>query len=187
MKKNNNFILLPVLKLLLGICLSLFLASCISPPADSLLSVKKIAVGGVDVVSRNSEVELVVFKTPDDLERFCLAPSPDSVTTFGQSVGLSGGQGVTNTTEGISFGHGEGALALGGRGEAILIARELMYRACEVAMNVNADPALTIEIYRTTLDAVGEITKTVHDAGSSPLSGQAPDEQPVDPDEEPAE
>lgn len=182
MKKNKSIMLLPVVKLLLGICLSLFLASCISPP-DSLLSVKRITVGGVDVVARNSEVELVIFKTPDDLERFCLAPPPDSVTTFGQAVGLSGIQGVASTSEGLSFGQGEGALALGGRGEAILIARELMYRACEVAMNVNADPALTIEIYRTTLDAIGEITKTVHDAGSSPLSGQAPNEAPEEPEE----
>lgn len=157
-------------------CLVVYLTGCASPP-DSLLSVQTMQVGGLEVISRNPEVELVIFKTPDDQERFCLGPPPDSVTTFGEGGGLSVGQfaGDGGASEGISLGQGEGALALGGRGEAILITRELMYRACEVALNINAQPDVALQIYRETLQAVVAIAKTVHDAGSPPLNALAPD------------
>lgn len=161
--------------------LLLFVVSgCASTP-DALMQTKVINVGGLEVVSRNSEVELMVFKTPEDLERFCLAPPPDAVTTFGESVGLSGSEKTLGSglSEGVSLSEGEGALSLGGRGETVLIARELMYRACELSLNINANPKLALQIYRETLHAIESITQTTIGVGVNPLAAVAADVRPT--------
>lgn len=151
------------IKLVLCCLVVTFFSGCALSSSNSFLDLGTTKVGGVDVLSRNSEVELVVFKTPDDTERFCLSPPPDAVSTFGEGVGFSGTEAVGS--EGASIGSSDGALSLGGRGEDILIVRELMYRACEVAMNVNADEDLTVTLYRETLKAVTDILQSSHPAG----------------------
>ncbi len=161
--------------------LLLFIVSGCALTPDALMQTKVINVGGLEVVSRNSEVELMVFKTPDDLERFCLAPPPDAVSTFGESIGLSGSEKTlgSGSSEGVSFSDGEGALSLGGRGETVLIIRELMYRACELSLNINANPKLALQIYRETLYAIESITQVAIGGGVKPLAAVAPDERPT--------
>ena len=85
---------------------------------------------------------IYVFKDKDSLERFCRSPNPDFAS--GQTSAVSLGLG-----NGPSIGSSSGAMidSLGGRSPALLITRELMYRACELALNLNANTDLSKEIY----------------------------------------
>ena len=67
------------------------------------------------------------------------------------------------------------SIALGGRNPAVLITRELLYRACELSMNLNADSAGTLAIYREFLDIAQRIAATQKQEGtaSTATSGDA--------------
>lgn len=71
----------------------------------------------------------------------CRSPDPDF--NMGQNDQMSLGVGVEN----LAIGDTQKELSLGGRTENVLIVRELMYRACELVMNLNADAKTSIEIY----------------------------------------
>ena len=52
-----------------------------------------------------------------------------------------------------------GAMSLGGRNPGVLIAHELLYRACELSLNLNADSALTLKIYERFLQSLELVVK----------------------------
>ena len=97
---------------------------------------------GLDVLVEDASRKTTVFKDKDSLERFCRSPNPDFAS--GQTSAVSLGLG-----NGPSIGSSSGAMidSLGGRSPALLITRELMYRACELALNLNANTDLSKEIY----------------------------------------
>lgn len=126
---------------------------------------------GIDIIAADASRRLAFIKDRDTAERLCLAPGPDFSRTAGHGVNLG-----LPTTAGGAVGIGEnqsrGALDLGGRAPALLIARELLYRACELARNINADPATEREIYNRFLDAIVEIAKTQQGAGTAALGDE---------------
>lgn len=81
------------------------------------------------------------FKSRHSVERMCRSPDPDF--NMGQNDQMSLGVGVEN----LAIGDTQKELSLGGRTENVLIVRELMYRACELVMNLNTDAKTSIEIY----------------------------------------
>lgn len=148
-------------------------AGCASLPGTSDgRSENLIDRNGVDVVAADAGRQLVFFKDAGTNERLCHAPSPDFSRTAGTGMAVAvptwdGGEvGVGSTAS-------KGAVDLGGREGLVLLARELMYRACELATNTNADPATEREIYAKFLAVLVEIAR-VHPAPGRPPVAAAP-------------
>lgn len=122
---------------------------------------------GLDVILDDAGKQAFVFKHVQGIEKFCRSPSPDFALTASEGVSLS----VGSSQEGVGEDASKGALALGGRNPEVLVARELMYRACELALNINADPQTTRNIYTEFLAAIERIAKSQTGQGVAPLDG----------------
>ncbi|MDP3170171.1 MAG: hypothetical protein Q8M91_07495 [Polaromonas sp.] len=123
---------------------------------------------GVDVVAADAARQLTYMKERGATERFCRGPSPDSVTTASAATQLGAPSHGTGLAE-VGTSATRGGLDLGGRNPAVLIARELLYRACELASNINADAGTEQRIYGQFLNAIVEIAKVQTGAGTSAL------------------
>jgi len=124
---------------------------------------------GIDVVAGDAGRHFTYFKDKDTAERFCRGPEPD----FSRSGerGISGGvPTMAGGTIAVGANASKGSLDLGGRDPAVLLARELMYRACELARNTNADPQTERDIFLKSLAAIVEIAKSHAGAGSAALA-----------------
>ncbi len=119
---------------------------------------------GVDIVTTSASRQMVMIKSDSSTERYCRGPEPDSSLAVGGGMTLS----MPLASGMKSFGgekHQE-STALGGRNPAVLITRELLYRACELSMNLNADAASTLSIYREFLDIAQRIAATQRQDGT---------------------
>ena len=120
---------------------------------------------GIDILVESSILKTTVIKDKDSFERICRSPNPDfaSGETSGVSVGLS---------KGPTIGTSSGAMidSLGGRSPAVLITRELMYRACEMTLNLQATPDLSKEIYWRFLTTIELTIKSQTGAGAQSSS-----------------
>jgi hypothetical protein len=120
---------------------------------------------GIDILVESSSLKTTVIKDKDSFERICRSPNPDfaSGETSGVSVGLA---------KGPTIGTSSGAMidSLGGRSPAVLITRELMYRACELTLNLQATPDLSKEIYWRFLSTVELAIKSQIGAGAQSSS-----------------
>lgn len=125
-------------------------------------------VGPISSISNTSDVQTTIIKKHGDPERYCAARQSDVADTrsVGGSIAVSG---AATGSEGISEGSSQGALALGGRSPAVLIVREMMYRACELSLNLNADNDETMEIYKLFMEKTKEITSIQTGSGSTAL------------------
>lgn len=123
---------------------------CASSPAARTAApharAEQFQIGGLDVVTKSAETQMIVFQTPDDVEKLCMAPTPDAVPTRSRQLSL----GVGGET--LGGGAESGADALGGRGPASLVVREVLYRTCEFALNYRLDKDEALALYRETLD-----------------------------------
>ncbi len=120
---------------------------------------------GIDILVESSSLKTTVIKDKDSLERICRSPNPDFAS--GQSSGVSVG-----LSQGPTIGASSGAMidSLGGRSPAVLITRELMYRACELTLNLQATPDLSKEIYWRFLTTIELAIKNQTGAGSQSSS-----------------
>jgi hypothetical protein len=112
---------------------------------------------GVDVQLIPAEYREVYFSPATSDERHCRAPNPDFTVQAGETLDL----GVTmaaGASEKAGIGATQSATTLGGRTATVLITRELMYRACEMSSNINANSETTLEIYKSFIDAIERIT-----------------------------
>jgi len=153
---------------------ALFSALTVSGCAHSPLAGSRTDVlfdrAGISILASGSSRQHTYIKQRGTTERFCRGPGADSVNTASQDAevqiplkGISAALAEARTT---------GALDLGGRNPAVLIARELMYRACELASNINADPATEHQIYMQFLQAVTAISKAQTGVGSAALASE---------------
>ncbi len=143
---------------------TLSLASCQSfGPATT-----QIKRDGIDIISTNSDQKLSYIKTRGNNEIFCAPREGDIADTYssGASLGLS----VTGKSESVSDSSGKGAISLGGRNPEVLLARELLFRACELASNTNADGPQAVQIYSLFLDKMIEMSQSISGTGTSPQS-----------------
>lgn len=148
----------------LTVLFTVILAGCMSLPGNSDPVTMK--VGGLELVSQSPESEIIIFRSPDDREKYCLAPPPDAVSTFSEGVRIGGGIGGKSS---IGESANQGADTLGGRSPATLITRELLYRTCELSLNFNLSKKEALDLYRDTLQSVTKISATLTGAGSGPL------------------
>jgi hypothetical protein len=137
-----------------------FLAALLLSGCAGIRSEKKeqlIDRPGIDVVGAPADRQEIVIKDSKSLERFCKGPSPDVAMTASSGISLGLTAGVLPAGEKVGDGSSRGALSLGGRSPAVLLARELMYRACELVINTRADPKTAIQIYKMTMDSIERI------------------------------
>jgi hypothetical protein len=126
---------------------------------------------GIDILIEDASRKTTVFKDKHSIERFCRSPNPDFATGTSNSVSLG-------LAKGTSIGTGSSAEidAFGGRSPSVLITRELMYRACELALNLDANEALSKEIYWKFLSTIEIALKSQTGVGSqgSAVSNSSP-------------
>ena len=86
-------------------------------------------------------------------ERNCLAPSPDVADSSADSLKLGDAAGDT-----VGLTHGVTATGLGQSSANLLLAREMLYRACELTSNLNTDLENTKAIYSSFLKAIVDMS-----------------------------
>lgn len=151
-------------------------AGCVATPRP--VAAVQFQVGGVDVASKDAESQMILFQTPDDVEKFCLAPPPDAVPTTQEGVSLfEGGVGIGENA-------GEGAAILGGRGQAALIAREVLYRTCELSLNYHLDKDEAVALYQRTLALVEVLARSHLGPGSVSYAATAVSSEMEEEDED---
>lgn len=124
----------------------------------------KQTVQGVSVVHSSGAEQFSYIKQNMELARFCTETDTDVQTTAssGFSIGTAG--------ESIGDTHSKGAVTLGGRDPTVLITRELMFRACELILNTNAEAPDAVKIYAGTLDALLKIVKIHKGSGTQSIT-----------------
>ncbi len=128
---------------------ALMLTACVADEERIDLSAHAYKGEGLTVVSNHPDVLNTYIKRPGSGHRYCLKPDPDVAVDYTSSFGLGGGANAVSGK--FSADDGAGDKALGGRSQNVLMAREMLYRACELSLNVNADKNETIAIYEKTL------------------------------------
>ena len=139
------------LGLFVGAAALLLVSGCAANPFDSAVSVNR--VDGLDFITRNPELDMVVASDENSTGQFCMSPETDAVPT--QAVGFAlnySGQGSASDTS------GDGAAALGGRSESVLITREILYRTCEFILNHDLNQAQAIALYQQALSTAQAIS-----------------------------
>lgn len=157
--KNLHFILLP---------LFLFITGCSTLSPDP----KPFKQGDVSGIVLPGDVKTTYIKTHGDLDRFCASRGVDALATTDNdlSLGLSNG----SVGENVGDNSGSGALSLGGRDPIVLITRELMYRVCELSMNLNLNKNETINMYKLFLRTITNISKNDKSEGVVGINADAP-------------
>jgi hypothetical protein len=127
----------------------------------------------VTFASASATEQWVVVRpgTAGNASILCMVPFPDALTGRGSQMSVSAG--LTNS-EGVSHSSTREAIDLGGRSADVLLARELLYRACELAANVNADRELTLKIYDQFLTVLQSISQYQTEAGTAANTGVPP-------------
>lgn len=130
--------------------LVLVVSGCSTGPSRPFISKTK----GLQMVSSTSDLDTAYVKDHGSNERICAERLGD--VAEGRSSGVGFGFG----SESVKEDSGSTAVALGGRNPAVLITRELMYRACELSINLNLTKEETLKVYYKFLDATLEVSKT---------------------------
>lgn len=112
------------------------------------------AAVGLEVLTVPEGQRVMLIKSPDDLERVCSPRESDQGFSVSEGVELSlpgAGGGAIGEEAGAK------AVPLAHPTAIVLLARELLFRACELSLNLDADAAETRAIYErflATLESV---------------------------------
>ena len=131
----------------------LLLTGCAIQPMEPKISV----ANGIRIYSTTSEIQLTFMKDHGTDERMCVSRGSDVADTESTSLGLSYGNTIDD--ESVSEGSSKAAVNLGGRSPSVLIIRELMFRACELTMNLNLSKEEALELYHKTLNSVSIVSQ----------------------------
>ena len=91
--------------------------------------------------------------------QFCAEPLADVSESGSDGVQLSA-SGSPALSEALDFSESITEQGLGGRTASVLIVREMLFRACELAMNTDADPKLSLEIFERFLSSIESLSNT---------------------------
>jgi len=139
------------LKYVMFLCFCISLFGC----AQTTIKPHEIDRQGVDTIYYGEGLRATFIKTHGNPEHYCGSRESDVAESGDNSLSL--GLGLPDKTETVSEQSGAQLLTLGGRSPSVLIARELMYRACELSSNVNASPEETLKIYKMFLDNLSQL------------------------------
>ncbi len=154
-------------KLFSLIIMMVFITGCTMAPTGPTVTVSQ----GVRIFSTTADQQSTLMKDHDSTERFCLARGADVADT--ESAGIGATVGLKSNSDNLSEGSSRGAIDLGGRNPAVLITRELMYRTCEIIMNLNLTKEESLKLYSQTLNASITISQNQTSSGVAAISGNA--------------
>jgi hypothetical protein len=140
----------------------------VAPPKPGITA----SVDGMKIYSSTSDMQSAFLKDNNSQEHFCDSRISDVADTESNSMGL--GFSVVGKSESINEGASRGAISLGGRSPAVLITREVMYRTCEMVMNLDLDKKEALDIYIYTLDLVRSVAQSDTAKGTASIVGSAP-------------
>jgi hypothetical protein len=125
---------------------------------------------GLEVLTIPEGQRVMLVKGPDDTERVCAPRESDEGMGYseGLSIALPGDERIGGDVadQPIALAHPTGIVQL---------AREMLFRACELSLNVNADPAETLRIYDRFLDVLQAISPALQTPPNDPDAGNASD------------
>ncbi len=125
---------------------------------------------GITAISYPENHRVAFLKKNHDIEHLCAGPGIDvaSSSVGGFSLGLSGGpvagDKVGNTRETVET-------SLGGRDASVLLAREILFRTCEAAMNHEFPPEQALSLLRDALKTIQAIAAAHDDVGTDATQG----------------
>ncbi|MFC1665254.1 hypothetical protein ACFL17_06455 [Pseudomonadota bacterium] len=148
---------------------TIYVAGCVTTIPEAKQNQFKI--GGIELLTRSAEDQMLIIQTPDNVEKICMAATPDAVPTFQEGVSVSISSQKIGDSEGV------GAGILGGRGPVLLLARELLFRTCEFSLNYRLNKSESLDLYKRTLQHIEAIStkQGSRGAGSTPLSATVGD------------
>ncbi|MEM9967076.1 MAG: hypothetical protein AAF755_03130 [Pseudomonadota bacterium] len=129
---------------------------------------------GLILHSNSDDLQNTLIKDRGVQTQVCLEPSPDVGSGGGTSLAVSDRLGET-----ADISQTRDVVPLGGRTEVTLVARELMYRACELAANQNLTPEQTLKVYQMFLQSLSQVaahvstpqqTTTYYGSGTDPIN-----------------
>ncbi len=138
------------------VMLVLLLSACASSMEKISIKAEETTVSGINIVSNHPDIINTYVQPIGNQSVICLEPDPDFTSAYSGSFSLGANMGGNSST--ISASDGETAVTAGGLSPMVLIARELLYRACELSMNTNATPDQQIAIYQTFLKTIETIS-----------------------------
>jgi len=111
------------------------------------------------MVSKTAALSHIFVRNTDVKNRvICTQPPPDAVFSQGNAADIS----IFSTSKGDSSGEEEESeeIEMAGRTPAILMAREMFYRACEFSQNYKLDKKEAMDLYNKTLNTVSTVWAT---------------------------
>ncbi|MFT5453335.1 MAG: hypothetical protein ACI9N9_002841 [Enterobacterales bacterium] len=142
----------------------------VAPPKPGISA----SLDGLIIYSATSDMQSAFLKSSSSGEHFCDSRMSDVADTESVSVGL--GYSAVGLSEGINEGASRGAVSLGGRSPAVLITREVMYRTCEMVMNLDLNKKEALDLYIHTLNLVKSVALSDTGTGTASIVGSAPTE-----------
>lgn len=116
------------------------------------------AAVGLEVLTVPEGQRVMLIKSPDDVERVCAPRESDQGFSVSEGLQLS-----LPGAAGGAIGEEAGAKAvpLAHPTAIVLLARELLFRACELSLNLDADAAETRAIYERFLATVESLAASL--------------------------
>ena len=154
---------------LTALVLSLLCSSCAMLESSAAKS-RLIDRPGLDVVLDHSTGVGFVISDPKFKDQVCKTPAPDVLAGVTKSEAISLPSllpGSTSSGAAITDSEGFSATNLGGRTPSVLIARDFLYRVCEMTINMQLSPEETVKVYLQAMDKIVEIIKDRSTAGKS--------------------
>jgi hypothetical protein len=140
----------------------------VTPPKPGITA----SLDGIKIYSSTSDMQSSFLKYRNSGEHFCDSRMSDVADTESASVGL--GVSVVGKSESVNDGASRGAVSLGGRSPAVLITREVMYRTCEMVMNLDLNKKEALDLYIQTLNLVKSVAQSDTAVGTTSIVGVAP-------------
>jgi hypothetical protein len=158
---------------------------------------KSTSLGKEVVLSGTGSIGTTIVQDPNNLKKVCLGRGVEaafeqsdtgSISVSLVSIGKSDAEGASNTEK-------AGEEEMTGRTPAVLITRELFYRACELSINSNLDKKEALEVFYKVLNVVDNgwkqesantritfgDTVSVQSTNKDDLTGAQPSKLPVAP------
>ena len=155
----------PVRILLIAIATTLF-TGCASQSSTI------IERDGISAVEVPPDRKVAFIKRKDTNLYWCAPRQGDIADTSGAGVSLGD---TSSSEETATEQSGQGVVTLGGRTPDVLLSREFMFRACELALNTNATQEESLDIYKRFLDSLEKISSLqVKSAGTASTTAAAP-------------
>jgi hypothetical protein len=108
---------------------------------------------GIDVIIEPTTGNSFILSDEKVLDQVCMAPPPD----LSDAKGSSGSLAVKGVS--LSENTSVSVAALGGRSPAVLISREILYRTCELYVNLRLKKEEAIELFKNSLSKIIDVTK----------------------------